>query len=53
MRDAEIQAEKERQAEIKRQKWLEKRPNESWLYYFKRTGQNPYDYMMNGFYYGY
>lgn len=53
MRDAEIQAEKERQAEIKRQKWLEKRPNETWLYYFKRTGQNPYDYMMNGFYYGY
>ena len=53
LKDAEIQAEKERQAEIKRQKWLEKRPNESWLYYFKRTGQNPYDYMMNGFYYGY
>lgn len=53
LKDAEIQAEKERQTELKKQKWLEKRPNESWLYYFKRTGQNPYDYMMNGFYYGY
>lgn len=53
MKNAEIQAEKERQAEIKRQKWLKKRPNESWLYYFKRTGQSPYDYMMNGFYNGY
>ena len=41
------------QAEIKRQKWLEKKPNESWMYYFKRTGQNPYDYLINGFYYGY
>ena len=42
-----IQREKERQEEIKRQKWLQKRPNESWLYYFKRTGQDPLDYLLN------
>lgn len=42
-----IREENEHKKELKRQKWYEKRPKETWLYYFHRTGQNPFTYLNN------